>query len=59
MTSRASRAKYGAAAFEGPSWRVGRVALFQSLLSPTGARYEALARLPLGSGEGPGDRDPG
>jgi len=49
----------GAAAFEGPSWRVGRVALIQSLLSPTGARYEALARLPLGSGPEPDDPGPG
>ena len=38
----------GAAGFEGSVWRVGRVALFQSRLAPGGARYEVLAREPLG-----------
>jgi 2'-5' RNA ligase len=31
------------------AWRVGEVVLFRSQLSPRGPRYEALARLPLGS----------
>jgi len=37
---------------EGPSasWRAGEVVLFQSHLSPHGARYEALSRAPLGGG---------
>lgn len=32
----------------GPAWTVGEVALYQSHLSPKGASYSDLARLPLG-----------
>ncbi len=37
----------GAAADDGIAWRAGELVLFQSHLSPKGARYEALVRAPL------------
>src|SRR5581483_10684106 len=33
------------------AWTVSELVLYQSRLSPAGARYEALARLPLGGGD--------
>ncbi len=37
-----------AAQAEGVTWRAGALVLFESHLSPRGARYEALLRAPLG-----------
>src|SRR5579875_3292372 len=33
------------------AWTVSELVLYRSRLSPAGARYEALARLPLGGGD--------
>jgi 2'-5' RNA ligase len=38
----------GVAGWTGPSWRATEVCVFRSHLSPSGARYEALLRAPLG-----------
>lgn len=37
-----------------PSWRATSLTLYQSRLSPGGARYEALAEIPLARGEAAG-----
>jgi len=37
-----------AAEVDGTPWRAAELVLFESYLSPAGARYEAAARLPLG-----------
>jgi 2'-5' RNA ligase len=39
----------GAAELDGPAWRAGEVCLVESVLSPTGPRYELLDRAPLGA----------
>ena len=52
---RAREALYSARVESGLSFKVDFLSLMRSMLRPEGARYERLARMPLGGGGSPGE----